>query len=166
MRQNDGERQFAAASGKYPTAGRGRLNYYKLFVEMNWDGLASVGHLGMVIPSGLTTNTYERPLWHRFIETAGVRAVFDFENRRRISPAIDGRTKFSLFVASRRPTHKMRVGCWLLDVAELAEAHRIVELTPNELDLFRTYPRTCFGPSPLEAGSRETREKLRFSKYI
>jgi hypothetical protein len=40
----------------------GRLNYYKVFLEAGWNSVDHTGRLGMVIPSGLATNAYERPL--------------------------------------------------------------------------------------------------------
>src|SRR5206468_2721986 len=61
VRRYEGERAFFTASSRFPNAANGRLNYYKLFVEAAWSSVGQFGRFGMVVPSVLATNAYERP---------------------------------------------------------------------------------------------------------
>src|SRR5207248_1319408 len=48
LRKNEAERGFFVQSGSFPHSGSGRQNYYRLFVERNWDCLRPGGRIGMI----------------------------------------------------------------------------------------------------------------------
>ena len=136
LRRYEGERAFFASSGRYPAAGSGRLNYYKMFLESAWHAVSTTGRLGMVVPSGLTTNAYERPLWHSLVKPGHVVSVIDFENKNDLFPGVDGRMKFSLLSLSRTVQDAFATGCWLHDVAESRDSDRVMTLRVDELSQF------------------------------
>ncbi len=136
LRTHEGERLFFSNSGRYPNAGSGRLNYYKIFLESGWQVTGRQGRLGMVIPSGLTTNAYERPLWHSFVKHGHVAAVLDFENKRGIFPTVDSRAKFSLLTVTGAASSTFSTACWLHDVSELHDTGRVVDLSIDALHAF------------------------------
>jgi hypothetical protein len=133
IRRRSAERKFFSNSASYPQSGKGRLNYYKLFLEGAWGLLRDRGHLAMVIPSGLATNAYEQPLWHFLLQRHAVRSLYDFENAEGLFPAVDRRAKFSLVTLSRSASRTFRVGCWLHSVHELCDPSRTLALSLEEL---------------------------------
>ena len=126
-------RSFFTGSTRFPNGANGRLNYYKLFLENSFFAVTKTGRLGMVIPSGLTTNAYERPLWHSLVKNGFVSAVYDFENSGRLFPGIDSRVKFTLISLRRRVEDKFVTACWLTDVFELQEDGRVIALALDDL---------------------------------
>ncbi|MEI8374625.1 MAG: N-6 DNA methylase [Planctomycetota bacterium] len=136
LRRYEGERAYFSLSGRYPTAGSGRLNYYKMFLEGAWHAVSPTGQLGMVVPSGLTTNAYERPLWHSLVKPGYVVSVIDFENKSALFPGVHRMAKFSLLVLSREVHVTFHTGCWLHDASETRDLDRIVTLSIDELEQF------------------------------
>jgi hypothetical protein len=126
-------RSFFTGSTRFPNGANGRLNYYKLFLENSFFAVTKAGRLGMVIPSGLTTNAYERPLWHSLVKNGYVSAVYDFENSGRLFPGIDSRIKFTLISLRKQVEEKFITACWLADVSELQEDGRVIALTLDDL---------------------------------
>lgn len=135
-RSHAASRLFFTGSNRFPNGANGRLNYYKLFLEHAFFSVSKIGRLGMVIPSGLTTNAYERPLWHSFVKNGFVSAVYDFENSKGLFPGIDSRVKFSLIVLVKHVEERFKTACWLSDVAELRESERVVVLGLEDLARF------------------------------
>lgn len=131
-----GERAFFAHSGRFPNAASGRLNYYKLFLETSWFAVADPGRLGMVIPSVLTTNAYERPLWHSLVKNGFVSSIIDFENKNGVFPGIDSRTKFSLITLSKTPQPRFLTGCWLHTIGDAKNPDRVMSLGIDDLSRF------------------------------
>lgn len=86
----------------------------------------------MVIPSGLATNAYERPLWTSLVSSQQVASLFDFENKGDLFPEVDSRAKFSLLTLGR-DSDAILSACWLRAPAELALTNRIVPLSLGEL---------------------------------
>ena len=129
-------RLFFTGSNRFPNGANGRLNYYKLFLENSFFLVAKTGRLGMVIPSGLTTNAYERPLWHSFVKGGFVSAVYDFENSGRLFPGIDSRVKFTLIVLQKIIEDRFNTACWLTAVSELQESGRVIALGLDDLANF------------------------------
>ena len=122
----------------FPYSGGGRLNYYRLFVETNWNLLRPSRSLGMVVPSGLSVNKYEEPTWHQLLQTGAINAFLDFENVDGVSSArcATRSTKFSLLTATRGISGAIRAGCWLRSVNELADPDRAVIVTVEDLREF------------------------------
>jgi hypothetical protein len=136
VRRHEGERAFFARSGRYPNAASGRLNYYKLFVESGWRSVARAGRFGMVVPSVLTTNAYERPLWHSLVKPGYVAAAFDFKNANGLLPSIHRAMKFSLISVSKTPLPRFQIGCWLREAGDVGDPLRVMALSVEELVKF------------------------------
>lgn len=135
-RRHEGERGFFFHSGRYPNAANGRLNYYKLFVESSWHVVSNRGHLGMVVPSSLATNAYERPLWHSLVTPGHVSSILDFENSKGLFPSVDSRTKFSLLTLTKTPQSHFKTGCWLQQAEDSKKPQHVMTLTIDEFSNF------------------------------
>lgn len=89
----------------------------------------------MLIPSGLSTNKYEQPLWNYLLDQEAVVNLFDFTNEDGSFPAIDSRTKFAILGLRKTRSKRFRVGCWLRKTAEITDTYRVVELSAADLDV-------------------------------
>jgi hypothetical protein len=95
-------RQAAARSPfprPYVLGGQGDCNAYKLFVEQAFFIAAAGGRVAFCLPSGFYSDAGAMALRERFLP--GALWLFGFENRGRIFPDVDARSKFCLFVADK-----------------------------------------------------------------
>ena len=130
------ERAFYARSGRFPLSARNRLQLARLFAELFGAMRASAGAAGMIVPSTLTVNAFDRPLWTSWVQNGAISCVWDFVNRKLFFPDVDSRQKFAIICLKKSNQNAFRVRCWLIDPAQLiTEQDQIVEL--SESDLFR-----------------------------
>ena len=52
----EGESRFARSSGRFPLCGRGDINTYTLFAELNRELTGSHGRVGCIVPSGIASD--------------------------------------------------------------------------------------------------------------
>lgn len=93
---------LARASGFFPMSGRGRTNLYALFVErMTWL-LNDLGQVGVVCPSGFVSDESTSVMFSTSFERGSIASFLDFENRLRLFPDIDVRSRFALLTLRGR----------------------------------------------------------------
>lgn len=150
LRANAGERLFALASGRYAFGARGRVNTYLLFAELSSD---VAGNVGLVVPSGVATDESGRLLFSRLFSGGRLRMLWDFENKRRLFPDVDGRARFALFSLSRQSSLPADFCFGLHTVSDAADQKRHFTLTADELSMLNPNTRTC--PSFLSSRDAE-----------
>ncbi|MFB3789297.1 MAG: Eco57I restriction-modification methylase domain-containing protein [bacterium] len=91
---------FADPQNPYRHQGSADLNSYKMFLEVGHHLLHSRGRLGMIVPSGLYTDSGSTALRELFMERCTWDWLFSFENRKKIFD-IDGRFKFAPTIVDR-----------------------------------------------------------------
>jgi hypothetical protein len=94
---------YAGADHPYRHQGSADLNSYKMFLETAYHLLHDRGRLGMIVPSGLYTDSGTQPLRELFLERSTWEWLFSFENKRRIFE-IHGAYKFAPVIVDRRRT--------------------------------------------------------------
>src|SRR5207244_91173 len=78
--------RFVRDAGVYRTPARGHANRYQLFLERAIDLTRPGGRLGVVLPSGLTTDSGSASLRKLLLTTCDVDALIGIDNRRGIFP--------------------------------------------------------------------------------
>ena len=100
-RKSEGGNEFARESGRFGLAARGKVNTYSLFAEL-FDSLTnSNGRAGVIVPTGVATDSSSSALFAALIEGNKLVSLIDFENRGGIFPSVDRRFKFSLLTIGR-----------------------------------------------------------------
>ncbi len=88
--------KFVRESGRFPLCGRGDVNTYSIFAELA-RGLAGMdGRAGIIVPSGIAIDDTTKFFFRDLMESRSLASLYDFENRRKLFPAIDSRMKFCL----------------------------------------------------------------------
>jgi len=127
--------QFFKESQEYVKRGSGDTNLWKLFLERALKLSAKTGSFAMVIPSGIITDEGGKPLREALFE-GRIRAMYEFENKNGIFPAIDSRIKFVLLIADKTdPTQSFPAAFYLHEIGSLGgktELDKFVEI-PIEL---------------------------------
>ncbi len=96
LRLADGTSHLVRDSGRYPPCGRGDVNTYSIFAELNRTLMAPAGRVGCIVPSGIATDATTQHFFRDLVETRTLVSFYDFENRKGIFPGIDRRIKFCL----------------------------------------------------------------------
>ncbi|WP_371549873.1 N-6 DNA methylase [Streptomyces sp. NBC_00554] len=144
-RQGDGEAHFIRDSGKYPLTGLGTVNTYAAFSEGNRGLLGPPGRLGMIVPTGIATDATTQHFFKDLVKNGSIAALYDFENRAGLFPAVDSRMKFSILTLAGRSQREPAAlfAFFLRDPAELNDAGKVFTLAPEEIILLNPNTGTC-----------------------
>ncbi|MGA2034122.1 MAG: DNA methyltransferase [Thermoguttaceae bacterium] len=145
--QNQAEQTLAHArqSGEFPLTGKGDVNTYMLFAELAQRIVAPGGRVGLLVPSGIATDTTTKEFFGGLTESQSLTALYDFENRKRLFPDVDGRFKFSvlLFGGSGVKAPSADFVFFAHRVDDLDEKKRHIRLSSKDLALLNPNTRTC-----------------------
>ncbi len=148
--------EFARSSGRYPFTGRGDVNTYALFAELFSRLAKRSGRAGVIVPTGIATDSTTSLFFGNLVETSRLAQLVDFENRERLFPAIDSRMKFC--VLSMGSADRASFAFFLTNAAQLANYERRFTLTPDEIA--RINPNTKTAPVFRSRADAELTAKL------
>jgi hypothetical protein len=110
-------------SGRFPLTGRGDVNTYALFAELFANLAGPRGRAGVIVPTGIATDSTTAPFFAALIDRRRLAGLIDFENREKIFPAVDSRMKFSLLTTGHG-LDEAQFAFFLTNPAQLAERER------------------------------------------
>ncbi|MGA5757773.1 Eco57I restriction-modification methylase domain-containing protein [Nonomuraea bangladeshensis] len=139
------ESHFLRRSGRVPLTGQGNLNTYAVFAETARILLGPHGRSGVIVPTGIATDARTQYFFRDLVQNHSIAALYDFENRNGLFPAIDSRMKFSILSLAGRHLREPAASFafFLQDTAELDDANRAFVLTPAEITLLNPNTGTC-----------------------
>ena len=157
---------FFRSSGRFPLTASGKINTYPLFAE-HFSRLARAtrkaepaksiaqvitdtggvrppapGRAGVIVPTGIATDSSTSAFFGDLIARNRLSALYDFENRDKLFPAVDSRVKFSILAIG--PSGKARFAAFLLNTQALEEKERQIELEVGDFKLMN--PNTLTAP--------------------
>ncbi|GIE90490.1 Eco57I restriction-modification methylase domain-containing protein [Actinoplanes regularis] len=143
LRRSSGISHFIRESGRYPLTATGDINTYAVFAETARLILHPRGKLGIIVPTGVATDSTTQHFFKDMVLTKTLVSLFDFENEEKIFPGVDHRVRFSLLTTTgtSEPTGEVRLAF------RLRQAHQIAThaygLTPEEITLMNPNTGTC-----------------------
>ena len=112
---------FAREAGIYQVESRAHVNRYQLFLERSLQLTRPGGRIGLVLPSGVVTDTGASALRRHIFNRSDVDTVTGLDNRAGIFP-IHRSLRFALLTATvGRPTHQIACRFGVRTAAELEE---------------------------------------------
>jgi hypothetical protein len=132
-------------SGAFPLTARGDINTYMLFAELARKLVAPSGRVGLLVPSGIATDNTTRDFFNELMASGSLIKLYDFENRQRIFPDVDGRFKFCVLVfggAAVRTPHADFV-FFAHSMKDLKPRNRHIALSSADLALLNPNTHTC-----------------------
>lgn len=141
-----GTRHFVQHSGHFSYSSVGRINMYPLFVE-NAAYLSSLnGRSGIVVPSAISMDAYNAPLFSWLIEGKRLVSLFDFDNTHGLFPEVDSRFRFCLLTTTGAGgnLHNFRFCFYAHEPSELRLQERVVSLSFDQI--FSFSPNTLAPP--------------------
>jgi len=144
-RRSEGASHLVRDSGRYPLCGRGDINTYSIFAETNRALIGPRGRVGCIVPSGIATDHTTRFFFQDLVQSKSLVSLYDFENRKKIFPAIDSRIKFCLLTltGSGRPAPEAEFCFFALQVDDLRDPDRLFTLSAEEIELLNPNTKTC-----------------------
>ncbi|MGE3726431.1 MAG: N-6 DNA methylase [Candidatus Sericytochromatia bacterium] len=145
-RQAEGDSHFIRQSGKYPLCGRGDVNTYTIFTELNRTLINGVGRVGCIVPSGIATDDTTKFFFQDLIETNSLVSFYSFFEIRRIFIDTDSRGSFCLMTMAglNRDEEITTDFMFFADsIEELNDKNRHFSLSANDIALINPNTKTC-----------------------
>jgi SOS-response transcriptional repressor LexA len=146
LRRADGESALIRETGRYPLCGRGDVNTYAVFAELNRSLLGSKGRAGFIVPSGIATDDTTKFFFQELTERGSLASLYDFQSGAGLFAEIGhARFKFCLLtLAGRSGTRQAaEFAFFLRNSAHLDDPERRFELSAADIALLNPNTRTC-----------------------
>jgi len=140
VRTVEAAQSFAHYSGRFPTSGFGRLNLAYLFAELFLDMKSADGRSGLIVPSGIATDSFSQHLFNK-VAKGNLVSFYDIENKEAIFSAVHRSYKFCLLTLGRSETASFV--CFASNVSHLSDPRRQFRLTPEDFRLLNPNTGTC-----------------------
>lgn len=134
-RAAEGQSHFIRMSERYPLCGRGDVNTYIVFAELDRFLLSGRGRVGMVCPSGIATDDTTKFFFQDLMETQSLASMYDFENRQKLFAAVDSRMKFALLTMTGADirTRETEFVFFALNIGDLEDKWRRFKLSAADI---------------------------------
>ncbi len=102
-RATEGVAAFCGAAEKYARTAVGHLNTYAIFTELAAEHLVrSTGRAALLAPTSVVTGDYAKGLTRHLLASGRLLATFDFDNRGKFFPAMQGNVRFAILILAGR----------------------------------------------------------------
>ena len=131
--------------GRYPLAGKGDINTYAVFAELAHSIVSPTGRAGLLVPTGIATDKTNEEFFAKLVTLQTLSGLYDFENRKKIFPDVDGRQKFSvlLFGGSKNKSKSADFVFFAHEMDDLKDKKRQISLSANDFKLLNPNTQTC-----------------------
>jgi hypothetical protein len=146
QRKMEGAQQFIHGAGRFPLSSFGRLNTAPLFVELMRTLAGRAGMVGVIVPSGIATDSFNQYLFQDLVANRSLVSLYDFENSAGVFPAVHRSFKFCLLTltGAERPTEDgAKFAFFCHQTSDLRDDGRRFSLAPEELLLVNPNTQTC-----------------------
>lgn len=131
---------------RYSLTGKGDINTYAVFAELAHSIVSPTGVIGLLVPTGIATDKTNENFFAKLVNSQTLSGLYDFENRKKIFPDVDGRQKFSilLFGGSQKKSKAADFVFFAHQMPDdLKDDKRHIELSANDFKLLNPNTRTC-----------------------
>lgn len=146
-RAAEGQSHLIRTGNGFPLCGRGDVNTYAVFAELDWRVTSPKGMVGCVVPSGIATDDTTKQFFSALTESGALQSLYDFWEIRKLFPGTDSRHSFCLLTlrghseVNQSPPATFVFGA--KTVAELRSAARRFRLSAEDIELLNPNTRTC-----------------------
>lgn len=146
LRKAEGESLLLRTSGRYPLCGRGDVNTYALFAELDYELLGRMGLAGAIFPTGIVTDLTTSRFFSHLVSTRSLVSVFDFRNHDGLFYDVGHRTfKFCLLTTSgtERKVQDPEFVFWAEDGSDVVDPQRRYALRAEDFWLVNPNSGSC-----------------------
>lgn len=153
-RKSEGSSLVIREGGFFPLCGRGDLNTYTVFAELNRVLLSVSGNSGCIVPSGIATDDTTKFFFQDLFDTGSLKSLYDFENSEGIFPGVHRSFKYCLLTMRSSTSLSGHLTTSPLpqiadfvffahSIADLSDTERHFQLSKDEIALINPNTRTC-----------------------
>ncbi|MCX6847583.1 MAG: hypothetical protein NTY98_01555 [Verrucomicrobia bacterium] len=144
-RRADGESLTIRQSGIYPLCGKGDLNTYALFAELNLTLLSELGRAGFVVPTGIATDDTTKEYFTSLVDGGRLVSLLDFQSGPGLFGAIGhGTFKFCLLTVAGRSSERLaEFSFYSRKVEDARSSDSVFALTASDFALLNPNTRNC-----------------------
>ncbi len=145
LRAMNATRLFLARSGRYPLAGRGRINTYAVFGELVAQMPGPTGRAGVFVPTGIATDDTTKLFFGSLVNAGRLIEIVGFENEEFIFPAVHHSVKFCKVIigGTGASADRSRIVFYIRRFAQLSEDFRFFFLRKNDFSLLNPNTGNC-----------------------
>ncbi|HRX82208.1 MAG TPA: Eco57I restriction-modification methylase domain-containing protein, partial [Pirellulaceae bacterium] len=154
-RENSGFRHFVQNSALFPTSASGRVNLYPLFVERSCSLISPQSRAGLIVPSAVSMDAYNAPLFMALVNERRLVSLYDFENSGELFSEVHRSYRICILtLCGTQVKVKALQFCYFAHSTDvLGDRDRIVTLSPDDIELFS--PNTLAPPMLLSSKEGE-----------
>lgn len=143
--RSDGLLTHCRKSGAYPLCGRGDTNLYAVFAELAGKVVAPRGRVGILVPSGIASDSTTKEFFASVAESNRLIRLFDFENKKVFFPEVHASFKFCIlcYGGDQTAVEAAEFVFFAHSVDETDEPARRIALTGDDIKLLNPNTRTC-----------------------
>lgn len=147
------QKHFMLDSGLYPLSAVGRLNLYRVFLEISHTVINRRGRVGIVVPSGFASDSFSQTHFNSLQQSGRIPSLYGFENAAGLFPGVHRSFKFCLLTVSgpEISTKSTDFVFFARGVEELSDPKRHILMSANDLRLLN--PLT--GTAPIFRSERD-----------
>jgi hypothetical protein len=145
-RRAEGDGHFIRQSGRFPLCGRGDINTYAIFAELDRELMGPCGRCGIVVPTGIATDDTTKLYFDELVQRGEIRSLYDFQTgAETFGNLAHGAMRFCLLSIARVHSHDGVVDLVFLakSVSDLQERERHSFLSRSDFALLNPNTRTC-----------------------
>lgn len=161
-RRSEGISHFIRMSGRFPFTGRGDINTYSIFAEDCRDILGERGRLGIIVPTGIVTESTTREFFRSLVDSYSLVSVFGFDHRTKYFDSVQ--MYFCLLTVAGRAIRSegFDLAFGLMVTEDLSIPDRLFRLSSNEIKLLSPNTGTC----PVFKSRRDADIAIKIYKHI
>lgn len=136
---------YARKSKRYPLTGKGDINTYVLFAELATQIVAPDGRIGLLVPSGISTDKTTAQFFNAVMEKQSLIRLYDFENKKGVFADVHRAFKFSILNLSGS-SHKQSESDFIFfahSLKDLGDKNRHIALTADDMKRMNPNTKTC-----------------------
>src|SRR5271157_451192 len=142
LRRAEAESHFVRNSGRFPRCGKGDINTYSIFAELNRHLVSPTGRVGCILPSGIATDETTKEFFSGILKERFLASLLDFENRENYFPRIGhGRMKFTLLPLGHEDVGSFAFQIW--NTSQIQDKERTIKLDYQSIAKFNPNSLTC-----------------------
>ncbi|MBO2834811.1 Eco57I restriction-modification methylase domain-containing protein [Pseudomonas aeruginosa] len=133
---------FVHGSDRYPYTSHGRINLAPLFAEMTTQLHGPTGRAGLIVPSGIATDSFTQYFFRHLIEDKRLVSLVDFENSQGLFKGVHRSYKFCALTVGRG-FNSASLQFFATSTDQVGDERRVFSLTPDEFTLLNPNTMTC-----------------------
>ncbi|SBO43110.1 N-6 DNA methylase [Cyanobium sp. NIES-981] len=137
---NNGSQGFFHTSGRFPNSSVGRLNLAYLFTEAVINIVSRDGRAGMIVPSGISTDSFTQALFRTIVES-GLVSLFSFENEDFIFSNVHHSFRFGLLTLGK--TKNPSFAFFLRRPDDIVRTGKIFSMSKEDFDIINPNTKNC-----------------------